>query len=349
MSSRAYRWLEKYSSPNLAIDLGTANTVIYNVKEGIVLNEPSLVVVDDNNEVIAIGNPAREMVGRLPEKMRCIRPLEDGVITDFEMCEQMLKHFLEKVINFRFLRPRMIFCVPSGVSRVEQGAVYEIAENVGVKSPAYIIEEPVAAAIGAGVEINFPSGNLVVDVGGGTTEVAVLSLGGTVSSHSARGVGGRRFTQRLIEYFEKEHDLELGENYAEAIKFELASACPLKKELETEITGRDLETGLPRRQQVSTIEIRAAIEEEVMNVVDAIRKVLDEDYTDPELMTDIIENGILLAGGGALLTGLCQRIEYETGIKTFTAEDPLNAVVKGSGQVLENSERYENLLNALGA
>ncbi|MCI0637289.1 MAG: rod shape-determining protein, partial [Actinobacteria bacterium] len=295
----------------MAVDLGTANTLVYVRGHGIVLDEPSIVAINTRDgRPLAVGMEAKRMLGRTPGHIQAIRPLKDGVIADFDICEKMLRYFIQRVHQRRWAKPRMVICVPSGITGVEQRAVQEAAEYAGARKPAYIVEEPMAAAIGAGLPVHEPAGNMIVDIGGGTTEVAVISLGGIVASESVR-VAGDEIDEAIINFCKKEYSLALGERTAEQIKLELASAWPLEEELYAEIRGRDLVTGLPKTIVVSTTELRDAIEEPVQAIVDAVKYTLDR--TPPELAADIMEKGILIAGGGALLTGLDRRIASETG------------------------------------
>src|SRR5689334_2869082 len=328
---------------DMAVDLGTANTLIYVRGHGIVLNEPSVVAVNvRDGRPLSVGLEAKRMIGRTPAHIQAIRPLKDGVIADFEICEKMLKYFIHKVTGGRaFPRPRMVICVPSGITGVEQRAVQEAAEFAGARKPAYIIEEPMAAAIGAGLPVQEPTGNMIVDIGGGTTEVAVISLGGIVASQSVR-VAGDELDEAIIQYIKKEYSLALGERTAEEVKITLGSAWPLQEELTAEIRGRDLVTGLPKTILVSTEEIREAIEEPVQAIVDAVKVTLDK--TPPELAADIMEQGIMLAGGGALLLGLPERLQAETGMPIKIAPNPLHAVAIGSGQCLEAFEALKGVL-----
>ncbi len=328
----------------MAVDLGTANTVVYVRGKGIVLNEPSVVAVNTrDNEPLAVGTEAKRMVGRTPAHIEAIRPLKDGVIADFDICEKMLRYFIERVHHRRWAKPRMVICVPSGITGVEQRAVQEAAEYAGARKPAYIIEEPMAAAIGAGLPVYEPSGNMVVDIGGGTTEVAVISLGGIVASESIR-VAGDEIDQALMSFCKKEYSLALGERTAEDIKTQLASAWPLKEELYAEVRGRDLVTGLPKTIVVSTVELREAIEEPVQAICDAIKYTLDR--TPPELAADMMEKGIVITGGGSLLHGLDARLATETGMPVRRAKNPLYTVVLGSGQCLEEFEVLKEVLLA---
>ncbi len=327
---------------DLAVDLGTANTLVYVRGRGIVLNEPSVVAVNmKDGRPLAVGAEAKRMIGRTPSHIQAIRPLKDGVIADFEICEKMLRYFIHRVHPHRFSKPRMVICVPSGITGVEQRAVQEAAEYAGARKPAYIIEEPMAAAIGAGLPIHEPTGNMVVDIGGGTTEVAVISLGGIVTSQSIR-IGGDELDESIMSYIKKEYSLALGERTAEEIKIALGSASTLEEELHAEIRGRDLVTGLPKTVVVTTEEIRKAIEEPVNAVVDAVKVTLDR--TPPELAADIMEQGVVLAGGGALLHGLDRRLQAETGMPIVVAPDPLNCVALGSGQCLEEFEALKQVL-----
>jgi rod shape-determining protein MreB and related proteins len=326
---------------DMAVDLGTANTLVYVRGRGIILNEPSVVAVNvKDGRPLAVGAEAKRMIGRTPSHIQAIRPLKDGVIADFEICEKMLRYFIQRVHQRRFAKPRMVICVPSGITGVEQRAVMEAAEYAGARK-AYIIEEPMAAAIGAGLPVHEPTGNMVVDIGGGTTEVAVISLGGIVTSQSVR-IGGDELDESIIAYIKKEYSLALGERTAEEIKIALGSAFPLAEELHAEIRGRDLVTGLPKTVVVSTQEIRKAVDEPVSAIIDAVKVTLDK--TPPELAADIMEQGIVLTGGGALLHGLDARLQDETGMQIVVARDPLNCVAVGSGQCLEEFEALKQVL-----
>jgi rod shape-determining protein MreB len=322
---------------DMALDLGTANTVVYVRGEGIVLNEPSVVAVNTRTrKVLAVGSDAKSMIGRTPAHIQAVRPLKDGVIADFDMCQEMLRFFVERVHQRRWAKPRMVIAVPSGITGVEQRAVQEAAESAGARRPTHIIEEPMAAAIGTGMKVWEPTGNMVVDIGGGTTEVAVISLGGIVASRSIR-VGGDEFDEAIVQFVKKEHSLLIGERTAEEIKIVLGSAYPLAREARAEIRGRDLVSGLPRVVSVTTEDIREGLEEAIVAICDAVRGTLDR--TPPELAADIMEAGIMLAGGGALLRSLDQRIANETGMPITVALDPLHAVVRGCGHVLENLDQ----------
>ena len=322
---------------DMALDLGTANTVVWVRGEGIVLNEPSVVAVNARTrKVLAVGAEAKSMIGRTPAHIQAVRPLKDGVIADFDMCQEMLRFFVERVHQRRWTKPRMVIAVPSGITGVEQRAVQEAAESAGARRPTHIIEEPMAAAIGTGMKVWEPTGNMVVDIGGGTTEVAVISLGGIVSSESIR-VGGDGFDDAIVQFVKKEHSLLIGECTAEEIKIALGSAHPLAREARAEIRGRDLVSGLPRVVSITTEDIREGLEESVVAICDAVRSTLDR--TPPELAADIMESGIMLAGGGALLRNLDQRMANETGMPITVALDPLHAVVRGCGYVLENLDQ----------
>ncbi|MDA8272114.1 MAG: rod shape-determining protein [Actinomycetota bacterium] len=340
--AKSRSFINLFPARDMAVDLGTANTLVYVRGKGIVLNEPSVVAINTRDgRPLAVGAEAKRMIGRTPSNIQAIRPLKDGVIADFETCERMLRYFIQKVHNSRYGKPRMVICVPSGITGVEQRAVQEAAEYAGARKPAYIIEEPMAAAIGAGLPIHEPTGNMVVDIGGGTTEVAVISLGGIVTSRSVR-IGGDELDQAIISYIKKEYSLALGERTAEEIKIALGSAVELEEELQAEIRGRDLITGLPKTILVSTEEIRMAIEEPIAAVVDAVKVTLDN--TPPELSADIMEQGIVLTGGGALLTGIDKRIFQETGMPIIVADNPLDCVVNGSGQTLEEFDALKRVL-----
>lgn len=327
---------------DMAVDLGTANTVIYVRGRGIVLSEPSVVAVDTRDgKAVAVGAEAKRMMGRTPSHIQAIRPLKDGVIADFEICEKMLRYFIQRVHNRRWSKPRMMICVPSGITGVEQRAVQEAAEYAGARKPAHIIEEPMAAAIGAGLPVQEPTGNMIVDIGGGTSEVAVISLAGIVTSQSVR-VGGDEMDTGIVSYIKKEFGLAIGERTAEEVKVTLGSAWPFQQEVHAEIRGRDLVTGLPKTIVTTTQEIREALEEPVSAIIDAVKVTLDT--TPPELAADIMDQGITLAGGGALLNGLDSRLRDETGMPVFIAPDPLHAVAVGSGQALEHFEALNGLL-----
>ncbi|MGA1611146.1 MAG: rod shape-determining protein [Ilumatobacteraceae bacterium] len=326
---------------DVAVDLGTANTLVYVKGQGLVLNEPSMVAVDTRSgQVVAVGHEAKRMWGRAPRNIRLVRPLKDGVIADFDVCEQMLKQFLQRVSTSRWSKPRVIVAVPSEVTGVERRAGQDAAEFAGARRPVYIIEEAMAAAIGAGLPVHEPSANLIVDIGGGTTEVAVISLGGIVTANSVR-VGGDELNEVIIAMFKRDFDLDIGVNTAEEVKIQLGSAWPLQNEIVGDVGGRDTKTGLPRTQEITTQHVREALDEAVMKIVDAIKRTLER--TPPELAADVISHGLVLAGGGSLLAGLAERITHETGIQAFIAPEPLLAVVLGAGMTLENLEAIKGL------
>src|SRR6202522_2740935 len=336
-----FNYFTGFGGRDMAVDLGTANTLVYVRGRGIVLSEPSVVAIDQSTgEVYAVGLEAKRMLGRTPGSISAIRPLKDGVIADFDVTEQMLRHFIQKVHQHRFARPRVVVCVPSGVTGVEKRAVEEATLSAGARQ-AYLIEEPMAAAIGGGRPVAEPTGNMIVDIGGGTSEVAVISLGGIVVSQSIR-VGGDELDEAIIAYVKKEFQLALGERTAEEIKMQLGSAFPLEEELRAEIRGRDLVTGLPKTVIISTEQIREAISEPVQAIVDAVKVTLDR--TPPELSSDLMETGIVLTGGGALLAGIAARLEYETNMPIIVANDPLNCVALGSGMCLEELDVFARML-----
>ena len=328
-----FRWFSK----DLAIDLGTANTLIYIKGEGIVCNEPSVVAVRQDaragRRILAIGAEAKKMLGRTPGSIVAIRPLKDGVIADFEVAESMLRYFIQKTHNRRYLvRPRIVICAPSGITAVEKRALREAAEAAGARE-VYLIEEPMAAAIGAGLPITEPSGNMIVDIGGGTTEVAVISLAEVVVSRSVR-MGGDKMDEAITEYIKCKYNVLIGERTAELIKITLGSAYPGIEIQTMEITGRDLVAGVPKIVEISDEEIREALMEPVRQIVESVRIALER--TPPELASDIVEKGIVLAGGGALLRNLDVLLREETGLPVTIAADPLTAVVMGAGKVFDH-------------
>ena len=327
-----------FGGRDIAVDLGTANTLVYVRGDGIVLDHPSVVAIDiRDGTVLSVGADAKRMIGRTPGHIQAIRPLEDGVIADFDVCEKMLRYFIQQVHSRRWAKPRMVICVPSGVTGVERRAVQEAAEHAGARSPAYIIEEPMAAAIGAGLPIAEPTGSMVVDIGGGTTEVAMISLGGIVANQSIR-IAGNELDEAIIQHLKQEHGVAVGVRTAENIKMKLGSAYPLEKELIAEVNASDLATGLPRTVNFATTEIREAMAFPLMAIIDAIKVTLDS--TPPELAADVMERGIMLTGGGALLVGLVERLTEEIGMKVLMAPDPLNSVVLGAGKALEEIDRF---------
>ena len=333
-----FNYLFGWLSNDLAIDLGTANTVLYVKGKGIVLREPSVVAVRKDgrgNRVLAVGREAKEMLGRTPGNIVAIRPMKDGVIADFEVTEAMLRYFINKVHNRRTLvRPRIIISVPSGITQVEKRAVRDTAESAGA-GEVYLIEEPMAAAIGAALPITEPTANMIVDIGGGTTEVAVISLAGIVYAKSVR-VAGDRMDDSIIQYIKRKHNLAIGERTAEEIKTTIGNVLPEEPYETMEIKGRDLVAGVPKTLTITSKEIQAAIAEQVDVIVDAVRVALEQ--TPPELSADIVDQGIVLTGGGALLKNLDQRLKLETGMPIIVADDPLSSVVIGSGQALDHIE-----------
>ena len=324
----------RYFSNDLAIDLGTANTLVFARSRGIVVREPSVVVINKvTNKIEAVGSEAKEMLGRTPGNIEPVRPMKDGVIADFEVTEKMLDHFIRKAHGGRRLvRPRIVIGVPSEITQVEKRAVRDSAERPGA-SEVFLVEQAMMAAIGAGLPITEPSGNMIVDIGGGTTDVAVISLAGTVYSRSVR-VAGNEMDDAVIQYLKRKYNLLIGERTAEMIKWEIGSAHQLKEPLTMEIKGRDLVEGVPKNLQITDEEIREALAEPVSTIVDAVRQALER--TPPELSADIMDRGIVLSGGGALLRNLDQRLRDETGLPVVLAEDPLASVVLGAGRVLED-------------
>jgi rod shape-determining protein MreB len=338
-----FNYLTGFGGRDMAVDLGTANTLVYVRGRGIVLSEPSVVAIDQaTGDVHAVGLEAKRMLGRTPGTISAIRPLKDGVIADFDVTEQMLRHFIQKVHQHRFAHPRVVVCVPSGVTGVEKRAVEEATLSAGARQ-AYLIEEPMAAAIGAGLPVAEPTGNMLVDIGGGTTEVAVISLGGIVVSQSLR-VGGDEMDEAIINHIKREYKLLIGQQTAEEIKLEVGSAFPLEEEVQAEVRGRDMLSGLPKTVILSSEEVRHALEDPVAQIIDAIKSTLDK--TPPELAADIMDRGIVLAGGGALLQGLDQRLRQETHMPTHLAESPLTCVAVGSGRSLEEFEAMRNSARA---
>ena len=324
-------------SNDLAIDLGTANTCVYVKGHGIVLREPSVVAVKKdsrgNNQILAVGSEAKRMLGKAPGNIQAIRPMKDGVIADFEVTEAMLRYFISKVHNQRRLvRPRIMICVPTGITQVEKRAVKESAQSAGARE-VFLIEEPMAAAIGANLPIQEPTSNMVVDIGGGTTEVAVISLAGIVYSKSVR-VGGDKMDESILHHIKNKYKMLMGESSAEAIKMKIASAYPLDPEQQIEVKGRDLVSGIPQTIVITSEEVRDAISEQVGAIVQAVRMALEQ--TPPELAADIVDRGIVLTGGGALLLGLDQLLREETSLPIFVVDDPLSTVVMGTGIALDN-------------
>jgi len=329
-------WFLGLFSLDIGIDLGTANTLVNVRNKGIVINEPSVVAIEKKTKkVLAIGSEAKEMVGRTPGTIVAIRPLRDGVISDFDVTEQMLHYFIHKVherMVLRIPRPRVVVGIPSGVTEVEKRAVYDATISAGARE-AFLIEEPMAAAIGASLPVSDAQGSMIVDIGGGTTEVAVTSLGGIVVARSIR-VAGDEMNEDIINYARQKYNLLIGEQMAEAVKLEAGSAYPLEQEQVVTLRGRNLISGLPEAIDLSSVEIREALRGSVNIIVDTVRQAIDE--TPPELISDLMEYGVALAGGGALLMGLAQRLTEETKMKVYVAEDPMSCVARGAGMVLEN-------------
>lgn len=330
-----------FFSADIAIDLGTANTLVWMKGKGIVLNEPSIVAFDRNTKkIVAIGNEAREMLGRTHRDIRTIRPMRDGVIADFEIAEGMLREFIKKIHSSWMPSKRIVICVPSGVTEVEKRAVRDSAEHAGAKE-VHLIAEPMAAAIGIGLDVEAPVGNMVVDIGGGTTEIAVIALSGIVNEESIR-IAGDEMNSAIIQFFKKNHNILIGERTAEAIKCEVGSVMPMKEEVTIQVKGRDLVNGIPKTTEASSVEIREALSECVQAIVNGVKMTLER--TPPELASDILDRGIMLSGGGALLKGLDERLRLETNLPVHVAEDPLTAVARGTGKVMENLEKYQKVM-----
>jgi rod shape-determining protein MreB and related proteins len=329
---------------DMAVDLGTANTLVHVRGRGVVLNEPSVVVLDRHTgALVAVGSDAKPMIGRVPDNLLVVRPLKDGVIADFETTERMLRYFIQTVHRrSHFAKPRLVVCVPSGITGVERRAVKDAGYQAGART-VHLIEEPMAAAIGAGLPVAEPVGSMIVDIGGGTTEVAVVSLGGIVTSQSIR-TGGDEMDEAIVSFIKKEYSLMLGDSTAERIKMSIGSAFPRPDEPQAEIRGRDLVGGLPKTIVVTAEEIRKAIEEPVGAIVDAVRSTLDT--CPPELAGDVMDRGIVLAGGGALLQGLDERLRHETGMPVHVADNPLHAVVRGSGRCVDDFEQLQSVLSS---
>ncbi len=330
-----------FFSSDIGIDLGTANTLIYVKGRGIVVNEPSIIALEENSDkVIAVGDEARQMLGRTHQDIVTIRPLKDGVIADFEANEIMIREFIKKANINRMMLGKIVVCVPSGITEVEKRAVRDSAERAGGRE-AHLVAEAMASAIGVGLDIQEPIGNMIVDIGGGTAEIAVISLNGIVHHTSIR-VGGDEMNQAIIHYFKKNYNLLIGEKSAENLKCDIGSAAPLEEELVTEVKGRDLVDGIPKTIEVTSEQIRSALNDSIMTIVDAIKLSLER--TPPELASDILDRGIILTGGGALLMNLDVRIREETSMPIHVAEDPLTCVARGCGTILDNLDRFEKVL-----
>ncbi|QSQ09529.1 Rod shape-determining protein MreB [Koleobacter methoxysyntrophicus] len=331
-------FIYRYFSKDLGIDLGTATTLVYIKGKGIVLREPSVVAIQRDgsaNSILAVGEEAKKMIGRTPGNIVAIRPMKDGVIADYDVTQTMLKYFISKAYKkFLFVKPMVIVCVPSGVTEVEKRAVIDASLDAGARE-AFLIEEPMAAAIGAGLPVEEPTGSMIVDIGGGTTEVAIISLGGIVTSRSIR-IGGDEMDESIVLYIKRVYNLMIGERTAEQIKIEIGSAFPEEKEDKMEVRGRDLVTGLPKTIKISSEEIREALKEPVSSIIDAVKISLEN--TPPELAADIMDKGIVMTGGGSLLKGLDRLLKEETGMPVHIAENPIDCVALGTGKALESIE-----------
>lgn len=329
---------------DLAIDLGTTNILVYLKGKGILINEPSTVAVRKHDQqVVAYGNDAKTMMGRTPEELVTVRPLKDGVIADFDLAEKMIRYFIRKVQTNRLIRPRIAICIPSGITEVERRAVRDSAEHAGGRE-VYLINEPMAAAIGVDLPINEPVGSMVIDIGGGTTEIAVISLSGIVTDISIR-IGGDEMNEAVIQYFKKTYNLLIGENTAENIKISLGSAAPYEAKDTKNVKGQDLVSGIPKTVNVHAKEIQDALAETVGSIVDAVKLCLER--TPPELSSDILDRGIVMTGGGALLKGMDERLRIETDLPIIIAEDPLTCVVRGTGKIFENLNGYQKILSTI--
>jgi len=329
-------------SNDVAIDLGTANTLVYLKGKGIVLNEPSVVAVDrTTGKVIAVGKEAKSMLGRTPDEIVAVRPLKDGVIADFEKTEDLLREFIHKALRRRtWVRPRIIICVPSGITEVEKRAVQDSAQHAGARE-VLLVPEPIAAAIGVGLPVGKPSGNMIIDIGGGTTEIAVMALNSIVNQQSIR-VGGDEMDEAIVQYVKKAYNLLIGEQTAEQIKIKIGSAFRLEQEEEMEIKGRDLVAGIPKTMKISSVEVREALSEPLQQIVDALMQSLEK--TPPELASDIVDRGIVMTGGGSLLRGIDMLLREATNLPITVAEDPLSCVVLGTGKILDDPTQYEKVL-----
>ena len=329
-------------SNDIGIDLGTANTLVYVRNQGIVLNEPSVVAIEKSTgKVLAIGSAAKEMMGRTPGGIAAIRPLKDGVIADFEISEKLIADFIRRVVKHKYLmKPRVVISVPSGITEVEKRAVRDSAENAGARE-VYLLAEPMAAAIGVGLPVEQPSGSMIIDIGGGTSEIAVIALNGIVHDTSIR-VAGDELNDAIIMYLKKNYNLLIGELTAEDLKIKIGSAFTLDKELSMDIKGRDLVAGVPKNLKLSSVQVREALSETIDIIVEAVRQALER--TPPELASDILERGIILTGGGALLRGLDKRLRQETNLPVNVADDPLTCVARGAGAVLEDLSAYYKVL-----
>jgi rod shape-determining protein MreB len=332
-----------FPANEIAVDLGTANTLIYVRGEGIVLNEPSVVAIEKTTgRIKGIGLEAKRMLGRTPDGIQAVRPLKDGVIADFDVSEKMLRYFLSSIINKHVFRvkPKVIVCVPSGITEVEKRAVRDSAQSAGAKE-VYMVAEPMAAAIGVGLPIETPTGNMVIDIGGGTTEIAVIALSGIVCDTSIR-TGGDEMDTAIVQHMRKNHNVLIGEPTAERIKIEIGSAAAVGEEQSMDVKGRDLVSGIPKTVTIRSDEVRAALQEPVQQIVDAVRRALE--ITPPELASDIVDRGIVMTGGGSLIRGLDVLLSHETGLPIHVDEDPLTCVVRGTGRILDDPEKYRTVL-----
>ena len=329
-------------SSDIGIDLGTANTLVWVRGVGIVLNEPSVVAIEVNSgRILAVGSAAKEMLGRTPDEIRAVRPLKDGVIADFEITEKLLSDFIRRVIRHRYLmKPKVVISVPSGITEVEKRAVRDSAQSAGARE-VFLLQEPMAAAIGVGLPVDQPSGNMVIDIGGGTSEIAVIALSGIVNNMSIR-IAGDEMNEAVVLYLKKNYNLLIGELTAEEIKIRIGSAAPLDREESIEIKGRDLIAGVPKTMKLSSVQVREALAEPIDAIIEAVRQSLER--TPPELSSDILDRGIILTGGGALIRGLDRRLRQETNLPVNVADDPLTCVVRGTGRVLENMPMFSKVL-----
>lgn len=337
-----FSWFSNFLSNDVAVDLGTANTLVFVKGDGIVLNEPSVVAVNQSTrKVYAVGREAKSMLGKTPDHISAIRPLKDGVIADFEITEIMLREFIRRSQKKKlFIRPRIVIAVPSGITEVEKRAVRDSAENAGARE-VYLIAEPIAAAIGVGLPVDKPAGNMVIDIGGGTTEIAVIALDGIVSDSSIR-VGGDEMDDAIVQHVKKTYNLLIGDQTAEMIKMKIGTAFRLDKEMEMEIKGRDLVAGIPKTLRLTSEEVREALSEPISAIVDALKLALEK--TPPELAADIVDRGIVMTGGGSLLKGLDKLLKDETNLPINLVDDPLLCVVLGAGKILDNVHGYDRIL-----
>lgn len=333
--------LDNFFVNDIAIDLGTANTLIFIKNKGIVVDEPSVVAVKKSNqEIVAYGIEAKEMVGRTPGEIITVRPLQNGVIADFELTEQMIRHFIRKVKVNRFVRPRIAIAIPSGITEVEKRAVRDSAEHVGARE-VYLVDEPMAAAIGMGLPIHEPVGNMVVDIGGGTTEIAVIALSGIVTHTSIR-IAGDEMNESIVQYFKRKYNLLIGNNTAESIKIKLGSAAPYNEKASLTVKGRDLVDGIPKTIEITSKEVQDALAEPVNEIVESVKLCLEK--TPPELSADILDRGIILSGGGSMLKGLDERLRLETRLPIIQSDNPLQNVVKGTGIILSDIYKFQKVL-----